>query len=526
MKRNIFKGLFPKMSILKKNKWLLLAIVVLVCLGLYFYSRKNKENFESKQILEDTSLKAYFLRDYNVNLTGVIIEEEEKLSDKFNLYLMNTIIKIKDTLTQSVAACKLTITDRGDTFKGDADYVIDFSAFKINEKETFKLTCDGRLGWLAIDNLNTFFTTLDKNTNQLLITNPGIEYVSGIRLERINIYLATGCTHSDNFKNYIEQGLTSKLSNTISVSIIPCETHTGDTKTKTKTNNQDFIAACKLGGYYKPTTRDSWDKPRVFPTIEYSRVIEISKAVDKATRGSNIVDLSVAAEKEQMVGKRVEIFFENTLGYNLFGKIDFYDPVTDRHLIKYESDSLVGGRAEFTEFKQLDLDKLVNSRSVGLKAVGEWKYYLDGRKYKYIQTQTLVPYALLIPIGTIIEVFSEDSTEAGQGFTFMGTEVVVVEHEVYWYDEVTGLYLITNNIKDQWEYVSLNVLKWRFKTEVLDNYYYTNKFDPKKKLDTAKTSFVNEDDGKIEYSETKILDWLSTIRESKSKANSNTKSSK
>jgi len=47
MKLTIFKGLFSKKSILNKNKWLLLAIVILICLGLYFYSRKNKENFES-----------------------------------------------------------------------------------------------------------------------------------------------------------------------------------------------------------------------------------------------------------------------------------------------------------------------------------------------------------------------------------------------------------------------------------------------------------------------------------------------
>ena len=122
--------------------------------------------------------------------------------------------------------------------------------------------------------------------------------------------------------------------------------------------------------------------------------------------------------------------------------------------------------------------------------------------------------------------FNEDSNVRAQEFIFKGTEVVVVEHEVYWYDEATGLYLIKNNIKDQWEYVSLNVLKWKLKTEVLDNYYYTNKFDPKKKLDTTNNLFVNEDGGKIEYSESKILEWLSTIRESKSNTNSNTKSSK
>ena len=41
MKLNIFKSIFPKKSVLNKNKCLLLAIVVLVCIGLYFYSRKN-----------------------------------------------------------------------------------------------------------------------------------------------------------------------------------------------------------------------------------------------------------------------------------------------------------------------------------------------------------------------------------------------------------------------------------------------------------------------------------------------------
>lgn len=497
MKLNIFKGIFPKKSVLNKNKWILLAIVVLICIGLYFYSRKNKENFESKQMLEDTSIKDDFLNDYNVNLTDVIIEEEEKLSDKFNLNLMNTIIQIKDTLSQSSAECKLTITDRDKNFTDNAFDVINFSTFKMNEKETFKLNCDGSSGEITMTNLNNLFKKLDKDTKQLLITNPNTVYVSGTRLEILNIYLATGCTHSDNFKNNIEQPLTSKLSRSIATSIIPCETHSGDIKTIT--NNQEVISFCKLGGYYKPTPRDSWDKPRMFPTIEYNSVIEISKAVDKATRGSNIIDPSVATEKEQMVGKSVEIRWLEGSGGEMWipARIDWYDPVTDRHLINYYEEELVDGRLDISDFKKLNLD-----------GDGAWRFYSD--TLGEMNQQTPDPNALKIPIGTIIEVLNEDST--------------VVEHEVYWYDDATGLYLIKNG--NSWDYVSLYVLKWRIKTEVVGNYYYTNKFDPKKKLDTTKTSFINEDDGKIEYSESKILDWLSTIRESSSNSNSNFKLSK
>ena len=500
MKRNIFKGLFPKMSILKKNKWLLLAIVVLVCLGLYFYSIKNKENFESKQILEDTSIKDDLFNDYNINMTDVIIEENEKLSDKFNLNLnlMNTIFVIKDNLIQSSATCKLTITDRGKNLNDNSIELMEVSEFKMNEKETFKLNCAGSSGEPAMTNLNKLFKKLDEDTKQLLIKNPDTEYVSGVRLENLNIYLATGCAHSDNFKN-IQQSLSSKLSNSIVIKNIQCETHSGDIKTIT--TDQDVIAECKLGGYYKPTRRDNWDKPRVFPTIEYSSVIEISKAVDKATRGGNIVDPPVVIDKEEMVGKDVNIRLGDTTDtyapFPIPARIDWYDPVTDRHLINYYGEKLEDGRLDLSEFKKLDLD-----------GDSSWSLY-EGTMDEMNQ-QTRVDDALKIPIGTIIEVFNEGSTE-------------VLEYEVYWYDGKTGLYLI--KIEDRWEYVSLYVLKWRIKTEVVGNYYYTNKFDPKKKLDTAKTSFVNEDDGKIEYSETKILDWLSTIRESKSNTNSNTKSS-
>ena len=46
----MLKNIFPKKSVLNKNKWLLLAIVVLVCVGLYWYSRKNRENFKKSTI--------------------------------------------------------------------------------------------------------------------------------------------------------------------------------------------------------------------------------------------------------------------------------------------------------------------------------------------------------------------------------------------------------------------------------------------------------------------------------------------
>jgi len=493
MKLNIFKSIFPKKSVLNKNKWLLLAIVVLVCIGLYFYSIKNKENFESKQILEDTSIKDDLFNDYNINMTDVIIEENEKLSYKFNLNLMNTIFVIKDNLIQSSATCKLTITDRGKNLNDNSIELMEVSEFKMNEKETFKLNCAGSSGEPAMTNLNKLFKKLDEDTKQLLIKNPDTEYVSGVRLENLNIYLATGCAHSDNFKN-IQQSLSSKLSNSIVIKNIQCETHSGDIKTIT--TDQDVIAECKLGGYYKPTRRDNWDKPRVFPTIEYSSVIEISKAVDKATRGGNIVDQPVVIGKQEMVGKGVTIIWGDADGtpVGMDARIDWYDPVTDRHLINYYGEELADGRLGLFDFKKLDLHD-------------DSSWYLYDNTFDEMNQQTLVDDALKIPIGTIIEVFNEGSTE-------------VLEYEVYWYDGKTGLYLI--KIEDRWEYVSLYVLKWRIKTEVLDNYYYTNKFDPKKKLDTTTNLFVNEDGGKIEYSESKILEWLSTIRESKS----NTKSSK
>ena len=47
MNFNKLKKLLPKKSVLNNNKWLLFAIVV-VCIGLYWYSRKNKENFTDK----------------------------------------------------------------------------------------------------------------------------------------------------------------------------------------------------------------------------------------------------------------------------------------------------------------------------------------------------------------------------------------------------------------------------------------------------------------------------------------------
>ena len=55
MNFNKLRKLLPKKSVLNNNKWLLFAIVV-VCIGLYWYSRKNKENFTDKVFSSETQL--------------------------------------------------------------------------------------------------------------------------------------------------------------------------------------------------------------------------------------------------------------------------------------------------------------------------------------------------------------------------------------------------------------------------------------------------------------------------------------
>lgn len=79
MNFNKLKTLLPKKSVLNKNKWLLLAIVV-VCVGLYWYSRKNKENFTDKVFSSENPNIDYLnekaLAKDNVILQLVLLDQD------------------------------------------------------------------------------------------------------------------------------------------------------------------------------------------------------------------------------------------------------------------------------------------------------------------------------------------------------------------------------------------------------------------------------------------------------------------
>ena len=512
MKLTIFKGLFSKKSILNKNKWLFLSIVVLVCVGLYFYSRKNKENFETtlpefKQILKDAGTQG-MLDILGIELSDdYITEEEKKLSTRFNLSLINIITDIKDRIKYKC------VIEGVDYTNSEMTSIMDYSRFKMNEKDTFKLSCGSdSSGETNLETtVNKLLENLDSSTKQLLVSEPKVSFVSGLRAESIYIMLAEGCIHSDMFKKDILPGLKNQISSyypSIVVFDNTCEKHKEDKKTKIETPT--VLNVCKLAGYYKSTPREVWDKPRVFPTIGYASIIEISKAVDKATRGDNIVSEKENEEYMKLEGKYANITFsEKRIGAEWAGQediysnimaIEWYDPVTNRYLLNNIEDTLDNGRLKRIRFVNLG-DGSVDGRP--------WTSWTPPRPIDKINIEKTkntnlakTTSSLKIPIGTIIEVYDNGDTNNWN------------EYEVYWYNENTRLYLILNKIsgKEKWEYVSMGNIEWRFKTEVVNNYYYTNHFDPKKKLDIENNIFIDEDNGTIEYSESKILDWLLTIR--------------
>jgi hypothetical protein len=47
MKFNLkmFRNVLPKKSVLKKNKWVLVILALVILVGLYWYSKKSQENY-------------------------------------------------------------------------------------------------------------------------------------------------------------------------------------------------------------------------------------------------------------------------------------------------------------------------------------------------------------------------------------------------------------------------------------------------------------------------------------------------
>jgi len=297
MKFNMLKNIFPKKSVLNKNKWLLLAIVVLVCVGLYWYSRKNRENFEKYEDgyvnLNNTNnveLNRTLYTDKNVEVKNFSYLKNEHAGD-LNIYTRT----IKDVYVKGLnEGC--TLNERWRT-ANPSGMNGDVTKDAINTQDFYKFFLDKK------SNENMFVTTLDKpkcndynidfneiidgtyedgmfpsykkalqeleRTNLYDDAFSTTDFVTNTMNETITVFVADGCTASEGFlTNIWTQDLTDYLLENypfISLNVEKCEV------LKKGTDGRIQDSMCKFSGLFSTTTKES---KLAYPLIQYSVLLQ------------------------------------------------------------------------------------------------------------------------------------------------------------------------------------------------------------------------------------------------------------
>jgi len=323
MNLNIFKGIIPNKSILNKNKWLLLVIVVLVYLGFYWYFKKSQENYYNSGLkladwggdypsagdvkIEDLSNDNKKLLKLNCqirDLVGIISKANEKLADNMK--------------------CKLTRKGESvDTLEEYKKGIIEYNpgsgrravwGFKTNESRPKEddngkdiPSCDDVWNSTVLFELNQIEEFIHLQLKSMGIVTQdasSIEYINEIIHEEVILYLGafslgknSNCVPSQDFYNniwnYNMENLKQVISDTfpgikyqtetyldnggyrvIQKDVVRCEKNpvTGD-------DNEDLSATpsiekCKIAGFY----RDPPDDTLVFPLIQYSFLGKTNKS--------------------------------------------------------------------------------------------------------------------------------------------------------------------------------------------------------------------------------------------------------
>ena len=299
MKFNMLKNIFPKKSVLNKNKWLLLAIVVVVCVGLYWYSKKNKENF----VRYDAGY-TYLTPDNNVELNRALYDENVEVMDISEL--KNPKADVLITYSRAIRKiyvnglnAKCTLNPRyKDDYEGEvfvdvtkgAINTSDFNDFFLGEKS------DAPGAWVLGDEnmfeednaecigynkefkdevgesggkYNEVNNTLEKKNNETGVFSE-TDYFTNAMNETVTVFVAENCVASDDFLTKIwTQQLKEDLLEkhpTVSLNVEKCEVLKEGTDGRKKEDPM-----CKLSGLFSTDDKES---TLAYPLIQYSNLYQ------------------------------------------------------------------------------------------------------------------------------------------------------------------------------------------------------------------------------------------------------------
>ena len=308
MNFNKLKKLFPKKSVLNKNKWLLLAIVVVVCVGLYWYSRKNKENFQKyddgyKNLTTTNNVELN--RDLYTENTRNVNVKDLLNPNAVNLY--DYIRRARDTYVEGLTeGCTLNQnwldgaeagTEHNNKGMINKQVFHDFFFGEKSEDEAIEAWVLGDEDMFNTnqDNSNTKSKCQEYNTRFKEIIQPGTgdlvsykealkelnenntvkdvfsetDFATNTMNETITVFVAGGCTASNEFLTKIwTKDLTDYLLETypsISLNVEKCEELNEGTDGRIKDN------MCNLSGLFSTPTKTS---PLGYPLIQHSVLLE------------------------------------------------------------------------------------------------------------------------------------------------------------------------------------------------------------------------------------------------------------
>ena len=299
MNFNKLKKLLPKKSVLNKNKWLILAIVLCVCVGLYWYSKKNKENFEKY-----AAGYTYLTTDNNVELNralynNVQVMEISELKNP-NADADDLITYLRDIRKIYVNGLKAGCT-LNPRYKDDYDGEVfvdvtkgaintsDFNDFFLGEKSDSpgawllgdedmfqgELNCDGynkefkdKVGDSG-EKYNEAKRELERKNNESAVFSE-TDYFTNAMNETVTVFVAEGCVASDKFLTEIwTQQLKEDLLEkhpTVSLNVEKCEVLKEGTDGRKKEDPM-----CKLSGLFSTDDKES---TLAYPLIQYSNLYQ------------------------------------------------------------------------------------------------------------------------------------------------------------------------------------------------------------------------------------------------------------
>jgi len=335
----MFRNVLPKKSVLKKNKWVLVILALVILVGLYWYSKKSQENYyNSKASGAWGGNKKIKQGPEGLKRLDTLSEEEQTNLLRFANHISgirDTFYKVEnknsegDGPTSTDMFCTIKRLD-GITAGGvEVTDINDTGTFiDINQKETSPTSI-----WTGINGANQnigeagdcqdeyseLFTNHQKEINKELLAvqsllDDGAEpkYIDEIIHEQVTLYLGhTGCQHSNDFLNKIwtntsytnannkevegenlrkqiiekfpgielDETTLNKIdgSSSDTKDIIRCE-HTPGPDVGEDLSATTNLDICKLAGFYA----DPKDERLSFPLIQYSFLGKTNKDRDSA----------------------------------------------------------------------------------------------------------------------------------------------------------------------------------------------------------------------------------------------------